>query len=194
MDARLRERLRERLDPLRRRRLERLLAVGDPVRVAREHVPHLALVEADGLRDAQREEERAGLPAVRIVGRVDDLLRRHETQEAEEVDGAPDGRVEEDAALAREAVREIREVGDAGVREDQLRAGVVVDELLQPRGDRRQAAAGVDEDRHAALGREREDRDEPLVVREELLRARMELDPAGAEVEAALRPPPSAPR
>ena len=73
------------------------------------------------------------------------------------------------------------------MREDQLRAGVVVDELLQPRGDRRQAAAGVDEDRDAALGREREHRDEALVVREELLRARMELDPAGAEVEAAPR-------
>ena len=54
------ERLRERLDPLRLRRLERLLAVGDPVRVAREHVPDLALVEAGRLRGAQREEDRAG--------------------------------------------------------------------------------------------------------------------------------------
>ncbi len=114
----------------------------------------------------EREEERAELLAVRVVGRVDDLLGRHEAQQAEEVDRAPDGRVEEDAALAREAVGEIREVGDAGVGEDQLRAGVVVDELLEPGGDRRQAAAGVDEDRHVPLGREREDGNEPLVVRE----------------------------
>ena len=62
-----------------------------------------------------------------------------------------------------------------------------VDEALEPRRDRRQAAAGVDEDRDAALGREREDGREPLVVEQELLGARMELDPAGAEVEAAAR-------
>ena len=84
-------------------------------------------------------------------------------------------------------MREIREVGDAGVGEDQLRAGMVVDELLEPGGDRRQAASGVNEDRHAALGREREDRHEALVLGNELLRARMELDAAGAEVEAARR-------
>ena len=74
-----------------------------------------------------------------------------------------------------------------GVGEDQLRAGVRVDETLEPFGDRRQAAAGVDQDRDAALGGEREDGGEPLVVEQELLRARMELDPAGAEVEAAVR-------
>ncbi len=62
-----------------------------------------------------------------------------------------------------------------------------VDEALEPFRDRRQAAAGVDEDRDAALGREREDGREPLVVEQELLGARMELDPARAEVEAAAR-------
>jgi len=53
--------------------------------------------------------------------------------------------------------------------------------------DRRQAASGVDEDRNAALCREREDGCEPLVVEQELLGARMKLDPAGAEIEAAAR-------
>jgi type II secretory pathway component PulL len=53
-------------------------------------------------------------------------------------------------------------------------------------GDRRQPAAGVDEDRHAALGGDREDGRETVVVEQELLRARMELDAAGAAVEAAL--------
>ena len=52
-------------------------------------------------------------------------------------------------------------------------------------GDRRQAAAAVDEDRDAALDGEREDRLEPGVSDRELLRARVQLDPAGAAVEAA---------
>ena len=53
--------------------------------------------------------------------------------------------------------------------------------------DRRQAAAAVDQDRDAALRGKREDRREPLVVQQEALRARVELDPACAEVETAGR-------
>ena len=68
-----------------------------------------------------------------------------------------------------------------------MRAGVRVDEALEPLRDRRQAAAGVDQDRHAALGRQLEHGREPFVVEQELLGAWMELDPAGAEVEAAAR-------
>ena len=45
----------------------------------------------------------------------------------------------------------------------------------------------MDQDRHAPLGGELEHRPEPLVGRAEPLRARMELDPAGAGVEAAPR-------
>src|SRR5262249_47963377 len=50
-----------------------------------------------------------------------------------------------------------------------------------------QAAAAVDEDRHLPFGRELEHGREPLVVQQELLRTRMELDPARAEIQAALR-------
>ena len=82
---------------------------------------------------------------------------------------------------------EVGEVGDAGVGEDQLRARVRVDEALEAGRDRRQAPAGMDEDRDAALGGEREDGCEPLVVEKELLGARVELDAARAEVEAAAR-------
>ena len=93
----------------------------------------------------------------------------------------------------REAGRERGEVGDAAVGDDQL--GVVaLDELGQAVGDRRQAAAAVDQDRDAAVGGELEDRREPLVVQVELLRPRVQLDPARAGVEAARRPPRSAPR
>ena len=59
------------------------------------------------------------------------------------------------------------------------------DERLEILGDRRKAAAAVDEDRHRPLDREREDRLKPLVAERERLRPRMELDPARAEVEAA---------
>ena len=74
-----------------------------------------------------------------------------------------------------------------GVRDDQRRLRVAVDERAQAVGDRRQAAAAVDQDRHAALGRELEDRREPLVAGVELLGARVQLDAAGAGVEAAAR-------
>ena len=45
----------------------------------------------------------------------------------------------------------------------------------------------MDEDRHAALGGQREDGREPFVVEEELLGTWVELDAARAEVEAAAR-------
>ena len=78
------------------------------------------------------------------------------------------------------------EIGDAGVRDDQLRRRVCVDEAREVVGDRRQAAAAVDEDRYAPLGRDREHRREALVVEHELLRARVQLDAARAAIEAAL--------
>ena len=74
-----------------------------------------------------------------------------------------------------------------GVGDDQPDVGVAVDERGEVVADRRQAAAAVDQDRDVALDREREDVVEALVAERELLRPWMELDPAGAEVEAAGR-------
>ena len=79
------------------------------------------------------------------------------------------------------------EVGDSGVRDDQLGLRVGVDEARQAVRDRRQPAATVDKDRHPPLGREREHRREPLVVEQEALGPRVQLDPASAEVEATGR-------
>ena len=84
-------------------------------------------------------------------------------------------------------VGEVRHVGDARVRDDQLHACAALDERVQVGGDRRQSAAAVDEDRHAALARKLEHGREPLVLQRDLLRARMQLDPAGAGVDAAVR-------
>ena len=54
-------------------------------------------------------------------------------------------------------------------------------------GDRRQPAAAVDQDGHAPLGCELEHGRKPLVVEQEALGPRMQLDPACAEIEAAPR-------
>ena len=99
-------RLREGAPADRPRRLERSLAVRDPVRVAREHHPKLALVEARELRRAEGDQQRARLAAVRVIRGVQDLFGRDLVVEAQQVDGAPDGGVEEDPGLASKATGE----------------------------------------------------------------------------------------
>jgi hypothetical protein len=73
------------------------------------------------------------------------------------------------------------------VGDDQLRLGVGVHEAHEMVGDRREAATAVNEDRHAPVGGQGEHGCETLVVQEEALRARVQLDAAGAEVETARR-------
>ena len=68
--------------------------------------------EPAALCRAERVGERVRLLAVREVGGVDELLRRNAAEGVEEVDGAPDGGVEEDARPAREDLRERREIRD----------------------------------------------------------------------------------
>ena len=81
---------------------------------------------------------------------------------------------------------DVLEVGDCGMGEDELRLGVVLDESPQVIGDRRQTAAGVDQDRHAPLCGQPEHRVEPALAEVELLRPGVQLDAARAPVEAAL--------
>ena len=87
----------------------------------------------------------------------------------------------------RRKPRRAPRVGDAAVRDDELRVRIGLDEAGEVVGDGRQAAAAVDQDGDSPLGREGEHGCEALVVQEELLRTRVELDAAGAEVEAADR-------
>ena len=126
-----------------------------------------------------------GCRAVRVVGGVQHLLRGDLAVEVEQVEAAPDGGVEEDALEAAETSGETGHVGDARVRDDELHAFVAPDQRLEILGDRRKAAAAVDEDRHRSLDREREHRLKPLVTEGERLRSRMQLDAARAEIEAA---------
>ena len=122
---------------------------------------------------------------MRIVGREQDLLRRHLAHQIEKIDDAPERGIEEDSRNVAEVPSEPAQIGDARVGDDQANVGVAVDECGEMVADRRQAAAAVDQDRDVALDREGEDRVEALVTDRELLRARMQLDPAGAEVETA---------
>ena len=163
------------------------LAGGDPSRVAAEHEAQLLVVEAGELGRPHGHEQRVRLAAVGVVGRVDDLLGRDLPVQVEQVDGAPDGRVEEDARDPAQPAGQTRHVGDPGVGDDQLDALVPADERLQVLGDRRQPAAAVDQDRHGALDREREDRPERSSSRANACDRGCELDPACAEVEDARR-------
>ena len=171
----------------RHRRLGQLGAVGEPVGVLRQHAAQLGLGEPGVVGGAEGDEERARLLAVGEVGGVDDLLGRDAAVEVEQVERTPGRGVEEDVAAAGHRGREVRQVGDAGVGDDQRGLRVPLDQRGKPVGDRGQAAAAVDQDRDAALGREREHGPEPLVGRVEALGARVELDPARAGVEAAGR-------
>ena len=69
--------------------------------------------------------------------------------------------------------------------DDQLCRGIALDEPSQVVGDRRQPTAAVDQNRDRALRRQLEDGREPLVVQQEALGTRVELDSARACVEAA---------
>src|SRR6476619_8117976 len=73
------------------------------------------------------------------------------------------------------------------MRDDQLGVWVALHQMPELLRDRRQPAPSVDEDRNVPLRRQRENRRQPLVVQQEPLRAWMQLDPPGAEIEAARR-------
>ena len=185
MDAREGERLDERRRAEGAGELGQRLVVGDAARVLAEHAAEAVVVEPGHPRGADREEQRVRLAPVGVVGRVDDLLRRELAEEIEQVDRAPDGRVEEDARDPSQPPGEPGHVRDAGVRDDQPDALEAAHERLEVARDRRQAASSVDQDRNRALEGELEDRPEPLVVEGECLRPWVELDPARAEVERA---------
>ena len=70
--------------------------------------------------------------------------------------------------------------------EDQPGVGELLGELDGVQAERRDPAAGVDQDRQRALVGERDDRVDLRVVERELLGARVELDPLGAGRERAL--------
>ena len=187
VDPREHHRLAEGVAAGRGGRLERLLAVGDPVRVAGEHVADPVVVVA-----RRRARCAARSAASSAAGRTGSRTRTAPAparpggrSRAGRSGSRPRCRRRRPSCPARRRIS-VAEVGDAGVGDDQLRVRVAVDEAREVGGDRRQAAAAVDQDRHPPLGRDREDGREPLVVQQEPLRARVELDPPRAEVEAAL--------
>jgi len=131
--------------------------------LSRLRCPGAQAIEPGGPGGTDRVQQRARRSRVRVVRRVEHLLRRDEVEEAEQVDRAPDRGIEEDSRLARETAGQPGEVGDSRVRDDQLHLRVLADEPCEVIGDRRQATPAVNEDRHASLRRQCEDWLEPLV-------------------------------
>ncbi len=166
---------------------DRLEPVGDPCRSVVEQGAHLVVVEPRGPGRPDGHQQRVRLAAVRVVRRIDDLLGWDEAIEVEQVQRAPDGRVEEHPGASGEIACHCGEVDDPGVRDDQRGRRMAVEQPGERVGDGRQATTAVDEDRNAPLGGEREDGLEARVVGKESLRARMQLDPARTEVEASDR-------
>ena len=187
VDPEERDGVRKLVRAARRRRRDRLEAVRDPRGRVVEERPQLTVVEPRGTRRANGHQQGVRLPPVRVVRGVDDLLGRHEPVEVEEVERAPDRGVEEHARPPGEVPGHRGEVDDPRVRDDQRRRTVPVEQPGERVGDRRQAAAAVDQDRDAPLRGEREDGLEPGVVGEEPLRPRVELDPTCPQVQAARR-------
>ena len=120
------------------RRLGERRSVRDPHRVAGEHRTDALLVVPGEPCRAERQEERVRVGPVGVVRREEDLLRRNLSETVEQVDRAPRRGVEEDAAPSCHRLGEVRHVGDAGVRNDQRRAGVALDEPGESVGDARQ--------------------------------------------------------
>ena len=150
-----RHRLRERLAARRRARLERRLAVGDPVRVAGEHRAQLRPRRA---RRSAPCAARSG--ASSAAGRTGSRRRRAtcsgETRwkRLSRSIGLQTEVSKKTPALPPKRPPRPAEVGDPGVGDDQLR---VRDSASTRRrevvGDRRQPAAAVDQDRHARARR-----------------------------------------
>ena len=173
---------------LRLRRLERLLAVRDPVRVAGEHVPQLPLVEA---RDAARRAARGG--ASRAAGRTGSPRRRRSAPAARGAAGRA-GR-SRSRPTCRRRRRACPRSGARGSRGRRCRRGrgsaasrdASSTSFSSPSaigGRPRPAWMRIGTRRSAASAKTGTSRSS---FEQELLRARMELDPAGAEVEAATR-------
>ena len=105
VDPGQRQRLRDRVGALRRRQLGQRVAVHDRERRLPEHAADLA--SRRSARAAPRGARAGAIrqPAVGVVRREEDLLRRHLAHQVEEVDDAPQRGVEEDARhVARSAL------------------------------------------------------------------------------------------
>ncbi len=161
-----------------------------PVEQARdrlaEHQPGGGLVEAGVGGHAQRHVETTLRAPVGRIGGEHDPLGGDAREQLDDVEPEEAGGVVQHAGVLGEHRGEDPLVADRAVGEDQHDLGVAQRELGEPLGDRRQAAAGVDQDRHARLFGDLEDPLQLVAVEGELLGARVQLDPAGAGGEAAL--------
>ena len=149
VDARQAARQRDRGAAPRRRHGRQPAAVEQRRHRAAEHRLRRGLVEAGLAGHAQRHVERRRGQAVGRVGGEHDPLGGHAREQLDHVEREEAGDVVEHARVVGQARGQDALVADRAVREDQHRARVAQREVDQALGERRQAAAGVDQDRHA---------------------------------------------
>ena len=154
----------------------------------RASIPRRSVVAGAALaRRAHEQVERGQRLAVRDVGGPQDLLRRHEREQVELVERRPGRAVEEDVLDAARQLADACLRHDRGVRQDQRGVRVALGHVPElERHSRRQPAAGVDQHGQAPLPGQGEDGLEATVVDAERLRARVQLDAACTQRQAAL--------
>ena len=124
-------------------------AIVPPISAARGR-----LVKARVLGRLEDHVEAGGGTAVRGIGGEHDPLGRDPREQLEHVEREEAGAVVEHSGVVREPGRDQRLVADRAVREDQDHRRVLQGKVHEPVRERRQASAGVDQDRHVrVLGR-----------------------------------------
>ena len=125
--------------------------------------------------------------AVGRIGREQDLAGGDEREQRLQVGRHPPGGVEQQVGVVARHPPDPRQVADRGVGEDDPRVGKLARELHGVAAQGRDAAAGVDQDREAALVGEGAQLAHRRVIERELLGAGMQLDALGARGERTLR-------
>src|SRR4051812_27802021 len=142
-----------------------------------------------GERAAQERQRPKTRAAVGHVAGVEDPPRRDVGVEGQQIGDLPPRGVEEQVGRLGGDLAEVAEIADAGVGEDQPRAGVGAREVGHALPQPGKAATGVEQHRRAVLVGERHQPLDDRMRQVERVAARMELEPDGAGRERLLGRP-----
>ena len=142
---------------------------------------------ADLAGAAQQAELGIAPAAIRHVAAIEDLAGRHDRQQRQHVGDLPPRRVEEHVVQVAHDVREQPEVADSRVGEDEPRLAVLGRQPRDLLAERRDPAPRVEEHRQPPLGGEGDEVLDDRMRQPEVVRARVQLDPVRACVDAPPR-------